>query len=87
MTLPTVETLNDIEIRIGHEKITTFGQPLNDRNKQCSYVTNLNSAEGNFTINCTEPLEGRYLTVQHMESIGYLEFLSVTPMPKPSKYI
>ena len=86
VTLPTIDTLNNIEIRIGHERITTFGQPLNDRNRQCSYVITLKSTGGNFTINCTEPLEGRYLTLQHMESIGSLEYLSITPLPKPSKY-
>ena len=47
---------------------------------------NISSTDGNFTINCTEPLMGRYLTIQHMESVGTLEFVSITPMPKPSNY-
>ena len=85
---PTVNTsLNNIEIRIGYEKITKFSEPLNDRNKICASIENLDSENGIFTINCTEEIMGRFLSIQNMTATpGRLELLSVKTLPEPSKH-
>ena len=84
---PTVNAnLTNIEIRIGYEKITKFSGPLSDRNKICASIENLDSENGIFTINCTEEIMGRFLSIQKMTATpGRLELLSVKTLPEPSK--
>ena len=84
---PTVNaSLTNIEIRIGYEKITKFSGPLSDRNKICASIENLDSENGFFTINCTEEIMGRFLSIQKMTATpGRLELLSVKTLPEPSK--
>ena len=73
-----------MEIRVGHERITTFSQPLWDRNQLCAQIDKLESDTGKFTVSCNSSLIGRYLTIQLME-YGSLSFYNVTTLPIPSK--
>lgn len=72
-----------VEIRAGNEHITTFGQPLYDRNTLCATIQSEEmSGNGEITVKCNTTLMGRYLTVQLM-GYGSLVLDEVTTTPEP----
>lgn len=78
----TEVTLKSIEVRVGNERITKFGEHLSDINTFCGMLSSETSATGNFTILCSKALTGRYLTVQLL-TYGYLHFDEVEAKPTP----
>lgn len=74
------KTLSNVQIRVGHEKIAVFSQPLSDRNALCSNFDTLVSENKSFQIECNETLKGRFLSIQLM-SFGSLEFEKVIAFP------
>ena len=81
ITLPTNVILGKLEIRVGFEILSTFGQPLIDRNTICAQVT-ADTQETEFIINCTEALMGKYLSIQLM-NYGSLHLDEVKVLPEP----
>lgn len=75
--------LSNVEIRVGYERITSFGRPLNDRNRLCGVIVN---STDDIQVKCNETLNGRFLTLQKM-GYGALELSRVLPLPLPSKKV
>ena len=69
--------------------LSTFGQPLIDRNAICGSLTDESTAadqseatSSQFIIECSEPLMGRYLSIQLMQ-YGSLQLDEVKVLPEP----
>ena len=68
--------------------LSTFGQPLIDRNAICGTLTDESTADqseatsSQFIIECSEPLMGRYLSIQLMQ-YGSLQLDEVKVLPEP----
>ena len=68
--------------------LSTFGQPLIDRNAICGTLTDESTVDqseatsSQFIIECSEPLMGRYLSIQLMQ-YGSLQLDEVKVLPEP----
>ncbi len=75
-------SLRKIQIRVGNEKITDFGQPLSHVNKLCANIEELESEEKSFNVTCEEKITGRFLSIQLLE-YGQLELDHIRTYPLP----